>query len=328
MVHCLIRVVKIFVAMCAHGIGAVWMDLLGKWSWIQMLSIPETRASNAIRWICGMPSAKTQNTKVQSHTSHSRSSNFNILAIWIRKKHIFEKTCWMINDYCHHPKDNCCIPDLPSSKREKVGSKSFGHVVVAPPKRQPSIFLTQVFLALRLLLDTLHQAADLSDHRIRFPKNHRNCDLSKVKVQYLLGVRNPILWIVVCLRSRVGSSPRIGPSKEGWNKEHTIFLRPFPGTSVNRTMMLEASCWTVCKVPIYQSPVKLGCSLLLLPIRSLSQRKSSEKINGAMSSSKRRATSRACGWNQFLFVGCSSGPPSPVKSDPTQTGWKGKSCLY
>jgi len=111
-------------------------------------AIPETRASNAIRWICGMPSAR-------------RSSNFNILAIWIRKKHIFEKTCWMINDYCHHPKDNCCIPDLPSSKREKVGSKSFGHVVVAPPKRQPSIFLTQVFPALRRLLDTVYQAADL-----------------------------------------------------------------------------------------------------------------------------------------------------------------------
>lgn len=174
MVHCLIRVVKIFVAMCAHGIGAVWMDFVGKWSWIQMLSIPETRASNAIRWICGMPSAKTQNTKVQSHTSHSRSSNFNILAIWIRKKHIFEKTCWMINDYCHHPKDNCCIPDLPSSKREKVGSKSFGHVVVAPPKRQPSIFLTQVFPALRRLLDTVYQAADLMIwsliNRIRFQK--------------------------------------------------------------------------------------------------------------------------------------------------------------
>lgn len=67
----------------------------------------------------------------------------------------------MINDYCHHPKDNCCISDLPSSKREKVGSKSFGHVVVAPPKRQPSIFLTQVFPALRRLLDTVYQAADL-----------------------------------------------------------------------------------------------------------------------------------------------------------------------
>ena len=245
----------------------------------------------------------------------------------------------MINDYCHHRKDNCCISDLPSSKREKVGSKSFGHVLVAPPKRQPSIFLTQLTASRRLLLDTVYQAADLRFqkqkslmiwwliNRIRFQKTNRNCDLSKVKVQYLLGARfchfvDSCVLEIVCGKL----STYIGPSKEGWNKERTIFLRPFPGTSVRTTMMLEASCWTVARVPI-------PGETWLFPVVSSNQivksktkfEKSTEKCP---LQSGEPLLKPVDGTIFFLFVGFFLGPPSPVKSDPTQTGWRGKSFLY